>query len=105
MKVGSIVRTPYEPRGIVEIVRIDPPTDPPSDPYGVTADVLYLHDHYGYPAGTIGTYALADLKPLGETEQQDFDRLWRAFKRSSDLQTAIVKVLTKYALRELDKTP
>lgn len=102
MKIGDIVRTPYEPSGIVEIVAITPPSNPPMDVFGVTADVRYLHEHYGYPAGRIGTYQLSDLKPLGATEQHDFDRLWRAFKQANDLQLAIAKFLTQYALKEVE---
>lgn len=100
MKIGDIVRTPYPPTGIVEIVRLTPPSDPPMDVFGTTADVRYLHDHYGYVPGTIGTYQLSDLQPLGETEQQDFDRLWRSFKQANDLQLSIAKFLTEYALRQ-----
>lgn len=98
MKVGDIVRTPYDPTGIVQIVSIDLPTG--NDPYGTTANVLYLHDHYGYPAGTKGMYQYEDLRPLGEVKDYELDRLWRAFKQSNDLQLAIAKFLI--SVKELE---
>jgi len=67
MKSGDIIRTPYEPSGLVKVVAIAPVCWP----YGVTVLVRYLHDHAGYTQGSLGRYRLADLE---ERQQKDKQR-------------------------------
>ena len=67
MKPGDIVYTPFEPKGCVEVVEIEPA----GWPHGVTVRVRFLHDHAGYMQGSLGRYRLADLE---ERQQKDKER-------------------------------
>lgn len=58
--------TPWEPRGIVEIVEVEAGNPP-------TCLVRFLHDHSGYKSGTLGRYYAHELEehsPSDRTQAQ-----------------------------------
>ncbi len=61
LHVGQVVRTPFEPSGLVQVVAL-------SGPHPVngrlTVEVRYLEEHpHGYRAGTLGCYFRDELRP------------------------------------------
>jgi hypothetical protein len=68
LKVGDVVRTPFEPSGLVKILAIH---------IGGFFDknlafVEYLEDHpYGYKKGENGNYFLNELRPLEEELEKE----------------------------------
>lgn len=98
MKVGDIVRTPYEPTGIVQILEISEPKHYIRESL---VTVRYLHDHYGYAAGTEGLYPLHMMKPLGNIEERELTWMMTAFLQSHKLLESIAKVLAFYAMEKV----
>jgi len=68
--IGEIMLTPYDPPGRVQVLDVTDP-DPRWPWYGMAwARVRYLHDHSGYPCGSIGWYAADELRPLQSVDWQ-----------------------------------
>ena len=64
--VGSVALTPFEPQGQVLVLELFFPGWPKTKPLAL---VRFLHDHYGYRAGSEGIYYLDELteEPDGNT--------------------------------------
>ncbi len=61
---GKKYRTPWEPSGIVEVIRVEPGQHFGED----TAFIRHVDDHpYGYKAGGFGRYLCRELRPLEES--------------------------------------
>ncbi len=56
--LGSLMLTPWEPRGIVELVEVEE----------YTATVRFTHDHAGCKAGTLGRYFISELTAHGSEQ-------------------------------------
>ena len=61
LTVGSLCWTPFEPRGLVQVLELEGahPVVP-----RCTARVRFLHDHAGYEAWSEGRYFVDELIPL-----------------------------------------
>lgn len=58
-QTDEIWLTPFEPHGLVRVVHVYPVVGRRG-----LVRVLYLHDHYGYKAGTVGDYIVDELRQV-----------------------------------------
>lgn len=56
MPKGSLLFTPFEPRAIVQLIKVEEET----------AVVRFTHEHGGYPQGSLGRYYLSELTPWSD---------------------------------------
>lgn len=67
IQVGDIVRTPFDPSGLVEVIEIEPPNWLGKR----TVRVRYIEDHpHGYKAGTLGRYYLDELQQANQANSK-----------------------------------
>ncbi len=58
---GDTCQTPFEPSGLVEVIRVEPGAYCGRD----TVLIRFLEDHpHGYPAGNTGRYFTDELRPV-----------------------------------------